>query len=265
MLDHPLGAVLRNETYEFLGQKHRALLDAARREVPRARGAALATAVLGLLQPDIARDAQREGDAFFDRWLDHHGGERPRIRTREKLSAFISSEDETMETEDVRWVGLAVLVAVASGALVWLLALKRSETASAVPLGARPAPAPAPRPKPVRFAVAAFSGKVRDAGTTATNAGDLLTQATFWWVGSSDSWDGLAGSAGLSAIEKLPQTDDALLVVVYEAPQTSSGTPSSRPEGATRLREASRDRELRVVGVFAVSDPSQLSAVGFRR
>ena len=255
-----LGVALRNETYEFLGLKHRALLDRARRDVPEARGAALATAVLGLLLPDLAHDAQQEGDAFFDKWLDDHDGKRPRIRKRD-----FRSKDKKMEAEDLWWVGLAVLVAVAGGALFGLLARKGSDTGIAPLRVARPAPMRPSKPKLVLFAIAAFSGKVRNTGTTATNAGDLLTQATYWWVGTPEDWDGLRGAAGLSPINTPPATDDALLVVAYEAPEAGGGTPSSRPEGATRLREASQGRELRVVGTYAASDPSRLSLAGFRR
>lgn len=163
-----------------------------------------------------------------------------------------------MQTEDLRWVGLAVLIAVAGGALALLLKRRRSEPQD-------PAPASPPKPTNLHFAVAVFSGRARDAGTSTDSAGDLLTQATYWWVGRSDSWSGLAGAAGLSAIAEIPATDDALLVVVFQAPETGAGTPSSRPEGAAQLRKASRVSQLHRVGIFAAKDASQLSAAGFRR
>lgn len=256
MADHPLAAALTNATYEFLGAKHRPLLDAARRESPRARGATLATTVLGLLEPELARAARHEGEAFFSRWLSQHGGEGPRVR-----SGWMTPKEETMEAEDLRWVGLAVFIVLASGALL-RLTQKRSDDGPREP---RPLPVAVPKPQAVQFAVAAFSGKVRDVGATAATAGDLLTLAAFWWVGSADSWDGIVRTAGLSEASSVPDTDDALLVALYEAPGTSAGTPSSRPEGATRLREAARAGELRMLGMFAISDPACLSAAGFRR
>lgn len=262
MVEHPLRAALTNATYEFLGQEHQELLHVARRRAPHAHGAALATTVLNLLQPELAQIAQGDGEAFFDGWLYRHGGQAPRTRRRRLSRLLPSSEDETMEREDLRWVGLAVLIALAGGALV-LLARKRTD--GPAPLEPRPQPFQTPRPQPVRFAVAAFSGKVRDAGASAATAGDLLTHAAFWWVGSADSWDGIARTAGLSPTDGIPETDDALLVLVYEEPATGAGTPSSRPEGATRLREAARSGGLRMLGTFAISDPARLSVAGFRR
>ena len=264
MADHPLRSVLTNTTYDFLGRQNRVLLDAARRDSPSARGAELATTVLRLLQMGVAREAARDGDVFYSEWLRRHGGERPRVRGLEHIGGVLSTKDYTLETEDFRWVGLAVLIALTGGALALLLSRKREDDGLS-PSTQQPQSVPASRPRPLRFAVAAFSGRVRDAGTTAATAGDLLTHAAFWWVGGVQDWDVIVRTAGLTETVGIPDTDDALLVFVYEAPGTGAGTPSSRPEGATRLREAARAGVLRIHGAFSIGDPAKLSAAGFRR
>ncbi len=262
MAERSLGGALTNATYEFLGHQHRQLVDEVRRATPHAHGPALAAAVLSRLHPELAPESQDDAEGFFSRWLDRHGGERPRVGNCERVGAWLAAE-ETMETEDLRWVGLAVLVAVAGGALVWLLSRKRNDTSPAA--ATTPRPAAPPEPRPVRIAVAAFSGKVRDVGTTAASAGDLLTKAAYWWSGTTDGWDALVRAAGLSTATGVPESDDALIVVVYEAPGTTEGAPSSRTEGATRMREAARSGDLRVIGTFGIRNPAQLSAAGFRR
>jgi hypothetical protein len=256
--DHPLRAALRNEVYEFLGRQHSELLSSIRRQHPNIGGAGLALAALRQLHPDSARNAEQVGaDHFFRRWIENRGGELPRIRIREQLMPALStSEDHTME---LRWLGLAILVAAAGGAFLWLLARSKNPETSLPP-----SPQPA-KPQPVRFAAAAFSGKVRDAGTAPESAGDLLTQATYWWVGSADAWSAVTNNVPLTRIDTVPDTDDALVVVAYETARPPSGIPSSRPEGATRLRDAAREHDLRFVGMFSVEDPSLMTNAGFRR
>lgn len=126
-------------------------------------------------------------------------------------------------------------------------------------------PATPPEPPPLRIAVAAYSAKVRDVGTTATKAGDLLTNSVYWWSGSTDGWDALVRATDLSATTAIPESDGVMVVVVYEVRGTTEGAPSSRPEGAFLLRTAARSGDLRVIGTFVSSGPAQLSAAGFQR
>jgi hypothetical protein len=269
MAETSLRDALTNATYEFLGHKYRELFEAVRRDKPWLHGSALAADVLRWIDPGLARDVQREGG--IPQWVDRRGGERPRVGTRERIGSlayeFVYADGETSEDnamkEDLRWVGLAVLIAVASGAL-WLLLRKRGDSASA-PASSVPPQALNSRMTSVRIALAVFSGKVRDVGGTTATAGDLLTHAAFWWAGPADGWERLARTAALSSVTGPSESDDALLVMVYEAPTTDGDVPSSRPEGATRLRDAARAGELRLIGTFAVSDPTNLSAAGFRR
>lgn len=261
MFNHALRPTLTNATYEHLGRQNEELLHRAQRAAPHARGPTLAAIALCLLlPPESTAEVQRGEEQYFERWVHARGGEMPGLGRRDQL--FGRFTGEALEIENLRWIGLAVLVALASGAFVWLLNRERSSADAA------PAPRPpvaSPRPQTLCFAVAAFSGKVRDTGATPDTAGSLLTQSTFWWVGPRQGWDGVSRSAGLSPLEALPQTDDALLVVAYEAPHAPGALPSSRPEGATFLREASKGGELRVMGTFSVRDTSQLSAAGFRK
>lgn len=161
-----------------------------------------------------------------------------------------------MERGDLRWVGLAVLVAaVASGAV---LLARRAQSQ---------APVPQPEvPRQLRIAMAVFARKIREAGSEPTAAAQLLTHAAYWWVGHGDAWDQVARLGGLSAVDRLPESDDALLVVVFEgASGDTTSLPSSRPEGASRLRGAASVGDLRWVGTYAVRDPRQLVPSGFQR
>ena len=266
MAEPSLQGALTNATYEFLGHQHRELFEAVRHKKPWLHRAALAESVLHYIDPKLARDVQLMGGIAA--WADSRGGERPGLGTLEGFRAIANDlvgdtgGDNGMK-EDLRWVGLAVLVAVASGALLLLLR-KREHSASAATTSTSPA-TPSLSRRPIRIAIAAFSGKVRDIGAATSSAGDLLTHAAFWWAGPLNGWEGLARSAGLSTLETAPESDDALLVLVYEAPGSDGNVPSSRPEGATMLREAARANELRLIGHFAVSDRTNLSTAGFRR
>ncbi len=255
--DYRIRAVLTKAHYEFFGESHRALLSAVRHKSPNASGAELATEVLRLIDPSTAQRPEYQGAQFFDHWIKQRGGESPRDNFLKRHATG------NMEIEDIRWVGLAVLIATVGGALVQLLR-KRNDDAPA-PSALRPHYTSIPKLQTVRFAVAAFSGKVRDAGATDAGAGDLLTHAAFWWVGSPQDWDGIIRAAGLAPISEIPDTDDALMVLLFDAVNTTAETPSSRPEGATYLREAARSRNLRMRGMFATSDSCRLIDFGFRR
>ncbi|MBU1219053.1 hypothetical protein KKF97_04530, partial [Myxococcota bacterium] len=74
----------------------------------------------------------------------------------------------------------------------------------------------------------------------------------------------VAPKAGLSPIDQLPESDDIMLAIVYEVSAASRETPSSRPEAATRLRDASGNNHLDVVGMYSVGDITKLKSIGFR-
>lgn len=242
--------------YKFLGELHRSLIDELRQETPDLRGPRLAAAVLTTMLPELAPNELRDAAAFFSNWRAQYEAE---FIPKMTLDYWLP-ESNTMEIEDLRWVGLGVLVAIAGGVLLERRSRKGLGTAKTVDIP----PRPAEPPKPIRTVVSAIVGKVRG-GVTEKNAGDLLTSAAFWWSGSLDDWETLVRDACLSPTPKIPESDDALVFVVYDAPGSSNGTPTSRLEGASRLREVARSGDLRLVGTFTSSDPAQLIAAGFRR
>lgn len=241
------------QVYELIGSQNGALLREVRAAFPGARGPSLAAATLEVLGAAEADRALREGRAFFERWVTAQGGRMP---------GFSWSERHEVEKEDLRWFGLALIIALAGGVLLSLARGRRPYEKHGT---TSPASSKQPRPKKLRFAVGAFSGKVRDVGVDAAGAGDLFTQAPFWWVGSTDGWDDFAQSATLSLLAELPSADDVLVVLAYELAQGEGGEPSSRTEGAARLRDALQRNALTVVGTFAVDEPAKLSDAGFRR
>lgn len=253
-----LRPALTNEVYEFLGRANQQLIAEVRRDRSDLHGPDLALAVLRVLRPDLSVTPARARD-YFRNWVDDHRGERPGVAKRERAFGMVRSE-ERMETEDLRWVGLAVLVGVAGGALLVHLNRRRPQAAGPAPRGSPPPPSQAP----VCFALAAFSGKMREVGTQEANAGDLLTHAAFWWAGTRERWGDVVRGVGASPLRSLPDGNDDLVLAVYEAPPAGGGVPSSRPEGASRLRDAAAARELRSLGLFSVNR-SELTAVGFKR
>lgn len=265
MAEHALRGALTNAIYEELGSAHRVLFEEAKAADSSAHGPELATLVLARLTPELAHQA-RGNPQFFRRWVEHRGGELPRTGKREAFRDFVveqiagAKEVDRVEKEDLRWVGLAVLVAVVGAAFV---ALTRRTSTSAPLEPLRPVPSMV---RPIRFAIAGFSRRIRDAGTGPTAASGLLTEAAYWWVGTRDGWERVADASALLPIDRLPESDDALLVVVFEeASGDTTSLPSSRPEGASRLRGAASVGDLRWVGTYAVRDPRQLVPSGFQR
>lgn len=261
MAKGPLDEALTHETYELIGRANEALMTLAREKAPDVWGADLAVEVLDLVHPESGRQARQEGKAvFFERWLSRHGGHDPRSTFLEQM--IRGNEVEAMR-EDLRWVGLAVMVVVFAGGLVSVVWQKRSE-AKRASLPSEP-PAPSSRRSPVHLAIVVLSGTLRETGTQPESAGALLTRSTHWWSGGRDEWVTTERSLGLSPIEHLPETDNTLVMVTYEMSLTDGTPPTSRPEGADRLRAASKTNALRLVGSFVLDEPSRLSAAGFRR
>jgi len=248
---------LRQETYLFLGQRNRELLDEAVRRRPDARGPEIGLIVLELLG---AREVIRATDSpsrFFDRWVRERGGLPPRLRKRDK---YLSGGEAAMELERLKWVGLALIVALAGGA-VWSL-VARQKIAADPTARTRPPRPPPPEPTRWRIAVSVFSGKLRDRSITTREAADVLAHAPYWWIGDLRSWNEMA-SSDFEPVSDLPDSDDALVIVVLEA--VSGGPPpSSRPEAASLLRAAATGETAEVVGVFAVRDGVELPSA-FRR
>jgi len=260
--DPPLKGALNFKTYEFLGKKHLDLLKEVHQRHPCAHEDNLAAEILTLLVPEVGNLARAQGRTFFHQWVKQHDGVLPEISL---LDHFGSDERRQMEQLDIRWIGLAVLIAFVGGSLVQQLLRARDAKDSVTLREPRPESVPAPKPQTWRFAVAAFTSSIRNSGHNTSAAADVLTIATFWWVGPPSQWGSIIRDANLTEISAIPDTDDVLIILAYDVPGTSGGPPTSRTELAMKLRDAARRGELRTVGIFTTSDQHSLNATGFRR
>ena len=266
MAEQPPRGLLRQETYLYLGQQNRGLLREVFRRDPDARGAEIALAVLELLDVGEATAARSRPARFFKDWLRQRGGEEPAsARRRDRFVGYLTGGDDGMEAEHWKWVGLGLIVALVGGGVVWAQLAKRRGGGPPAPLQQPPRPAP-PKPQPVRWrlAVGVFSGKLRDRSLSAKEVADVLALAPYWWVGQQGSWSRVESSAELQSVDGLPESDDALVVVVLDAVLGPGDQPSSRPEAASQFRAAADRGNAEVMGIFVVRDGAELPA-DFRR
>lgn len=252
--------LLHDDVYEEMGKRHVKVLDKVLVGSPDLSGPDLTRAVLEVVAPDAAPDAL-EARYVLERWVrSRHGVMPSRARRRDGYW----TEESQREVEMFRWAGLAIVMALVSGALVYWALSRRSESRQDSERQPPSTPPKAP-PPPARAVVAmvAFSGKVRD-GADPSVAADLLTKATHWWSGTDDDWARVQLVLGTKSVSNMPASDDALLVVAYEA-MLDDAPPRSRPDASMVLRDLSRRERLRTVGIFDIGDPGQLSEAGFRR
>lgn len=261
MRDYALRPALRNEVYEHLGKSNRVFLEQVERDQPDIEGAAVGAAVLRLLEVPEATAAVRNPEWFFEDWVrDHGGGDVPRRRKRD----YIAGREAAMESENLKWVGLAILVAVAGGAL-WLLLRKSEEGPSRERTPSPSPPKPKPKPVPIRIAVAIFAGKLPAGELGVASVADLVARATYWWVGTPDSWARTGGDGTFQPLDGSPTSDDALIVLLVDVLDAAGRAPTSRPEASSQLRSAASRGDAEIVGKYTVTDASALTAVGFRR
>jgi len=114
-----------------------------------------------------------------------------------------------------------------------------------------------------QVAVGIFSGKLRDRPVTARDIADLLAHAPYWWVGDAGGWEDVASSAELEPVESVPESNDALLLVLLEVAANGTARPTSRPEAASKLRAAADRGQATVRATFLVRDGALPDA--FRR
>ncbi len=250
---------LTNKSYEHWGKLHEELLHAARQEDPRASKKELAEIVIRLIDLKIHENVKKD-PKFFENWLEKYGGEAPRLRIRD-LGDNLKDKQEREKMENFRWVGLAVIIAFSCSAL--LLLLKKNTVKNQLET-VPPVPATL-KQQSILYAVAVFSSKLRNTRENTITAGDLLAQATYWWVGSVTDWKETVKKANFLATNEIPNTDDVLLVIVYETTMIGAGTPSSRPEGSMHLREADRLGKLKKNNMFLINDQKSLNLAGFKR
>lgn len=271
MRDNGLRFALKNEVYEHIGKSNRGLLQQVLRDEPHLGGASVGAAVLRKLEVPQASEATRNPEWFFEDWVrEQGGGETPKRRhgllpdIRKLRLPLVSGKEEDMDSENLKWVGLAVLVAVAGGVLSSLLRRHNDENTrerAPTPLP----PKPTPKAEPIRLAVAIFAGKLPSGELDVTGVADLVARATYWWVGTPDSWIRTGGEGIVEPLRGAPTSDDALIVLLVDMPEAAERSPTSRPEASSQLRAAASRREAVLVGQFVVTDASALTSVGFRR
>jgi hypothetical protein len=259
MHDHALQPALRNEVYEHHGKSNRGFLEVVVRDTPHLKGAAVGAAVLRLLEVPEATEAARNPECFFHGWVRNHGG--GDVPGRRDLNYFVRKE-AAMESENLRWVGLAILVAVAGGVL-WLQ--RRESEAKPSRERATSPSLPKPRPMPIRLAVAVFAGKLPAGELDVANVADLVARATYWWVGTADSWSRTGGDGTFQPLNGPATSDDALIVLLVDVLDAAGRAPTSRPEASSQLRAAASRGDAKILGRYTVIDATALTAEGFRR
>ena len=252
--------LLRREVYDVLGRRYQELFHRSRRDIRGVANEALALKVLDILDPDV-RTRERLGYATdLRRWIDRNEGELPRQSRR----AWRSKEEREME-EQLRWVGLAVVVALACGVLIYA---NRNRSATPQERGPNPMPPPLPQDRPIiqvlRFAVVLPASKVRDIGTADSEAGELLTRATYWWCGKPSTYDGLLRDIGAQPAPETPAEDEFLLVT-FDVVDFTGSLPTSRPEGSIVLRQATQRGRTRYIENMSVGRLDGLEDAGFHR
>jgi hypothetical protein len=261
-----LGPALCDEVYLKIGEFNEELLKQVMLDSPRPEGAAIGIAVLRALGVKVPPNALHDPTEFFREWIADHDGKNLPGHSRTTISRVVSwctkDNNESMKSEDnLRWVGLAVLVAVSYG--IWRL-LKNARVA---PEGQNvPTPPLPPRAKKTRICVAMgiFAGQLPPEEFVASSAADLVSKATFWWVGDTDSWPNVGKSGIFIPLIGSPSSDDALIMLVMNLIHTSESPPTSRPEVSSLLRAAGT-RDIELVNKFTVSKPGELMALGFKR
>jgi len=250
--------LLNDAVYEEMGKRHVELLDQVLGARPDLSGPDLTRAVLEVVAPGAGPDPSEDRYAF-ERWVRRRHGVLP-SRARKRDGYW--TEESQREAEMFRWAGLAIVMALVSGALIYWALSRRPESRQERERE-RPSPPPkAPPPARVVVAMVAFSGKVRH-GADPSAAADLLTKATHWWSGTDDEWARVQSVLGTSPVQDLPAGEDALLVVAYDA--LLDEALRSRPDAAMVLRDLAGRERLRTVGIFAIGNPGQLAQAGFTR
>jgi hypothetical protein len=207
----------------------------------------------------------RDPSEFFEEWLEEHDGrDLPGHETRKfRRPKWIPKNDnESMKSEDnLRWVGLAVLVAVSYG--IWRV-LQNSRIPPVEPNVTSPPLPPRAKKSRICIAMGIFAGQLPPGEFVASSAADLVSKATFWWGGETDSWQKVMNSGIFNPLTGSPSSDDSLVMLVVNLIHTSEFPPTSRPEVSSLLRAADT-RDIELVDRFTVSKPDALMDLGFRR
>jgi hypothetical protein len=259
-----LGPALCNEVYLHIGKFNEGFLKQVTLENPHLEGAGVGVAVLRLLEVNVPSNALRDPTEFFKEWVKSRDGhDLPGHSKKWRSPEWIPNDNnESMKSEDnLRWIGLAVLVAVSYG--IWRL-LQNARMAPAGPNV--PTPPPPPRAKKTRICIAMgiFAGQLPPGEFVASSAADLVSKATFWWVGETNSWLNVQKSGFIVPLTGSPSSEDELIMLVMNLIHTPEFPPTSRPEVSSLLRAAGT-RDIELVDKFTVNKPGELMALGFKR
>lgn len=256
-----------------------------RRHQKNLGGAKLGLEALKVLDPDTYQDVQglsRSPRESFREWLDNE-----ELRLGDLLPQETHPHTDTRrEKMEIRWIGVAALVALLGGASLYALKKLNGTTTNRKhnpePSGDAPegqdqhvglTPDAAARDtdrertSTIYVAVGVHSRTVRDVGgRTLAEAPALMREGMYWWSGNEEEWEDLLSSEGLQQISEVPEADDKLLIIGYEVPRKTD-LPSYSLEIRNLLKKSHKknDEEADVVGTYRVSRASLLEELGFSR
>lgn len=259
-----LRPALCNDVYLHIGGSNKEVLQQVTRDSPHLEGAGVGVAVLRALGVNVPSNDLRDPSEFFKKWVnDHDGKDLPgHIKKWRSHEWTPRDNNESMKSEDnLRWVGLAVLVAVSYG--IWRLLQNARVAPEGTNVPAQPQPLRSKKTR-ICIAIGIFAGQMPPGEFVASSAADLVSKATFWWVGETDSWPNVGKSGILIPLTGSPSSDDALIMLVMNLIHTSESPPTSRPEVSSLLRVAGT-RDIELVDKFTVNKPEELMALGFKR
>jgi len=119
--------------------------------------------------------------------------------------------------------------------------------------------------QPVVIAAGAFSGKVREMRAASASVDDMLTQATYWWTGSTGDWDSVAQNLEIKEITDIPEADGDLLVLVFAPTCDCARVPTTRVEAAMCLRDSVTSDAPYSVKVYTIGEDKKLTDSQFQR
>lgn len=251
-LNFPLKMGSNKELYKNIGSKNWDRLVQEQPDLKEKNGVELALAVLRLYQfPDIHK-AEEDQDVFFQKWCNEYDLNCPAFQNKRNKS------DREARMIQIKIIGLAIIIALAGGSII----LKNREKPKKSNKTKNPKTTPAePQPQPIHeslvFVLAVHSGKLRSIGRTPEKAGELLADGQYWWLGKSNEWPLKQEKMNLKEVKELPDSNDAVVIVVYDI-KSASGNPTSRPEASAWLRDLARQNMLHQMSMYIASQPSLL-------
>jgi len=253
--------LLSEQSYKLLGWLYRS----SHPDEDSESGPRFVLHMLDILSPDLRGNEGINTENEIIVWVKKHGGTMPSSPFSTGLY-LRGKKEERMEQEQIQWLGLAIAIALICGVL-FALSRRTSERSLPSESALEPSPPTRPRSPPVhslRLAMVLSASKLRDIGEMAASASDLLTRATYWWSGTPSEWSAIPLDIDAAKITG-ELADDEYIVTVFDVNPFAGSAPTSRPEGALALRQASAKHQVRHIATLVVRRPSDLEKAGFRR